>query len=144
MSKNKQENSDTKNGESNIAFTAAEFIIPHSEAMGLKFVAHVTAAVTDKTLTGDAKFLEALQRAVTNWINGTENGKNAWRRSCSDLNISDLLNEMPLDDSLLSLLADEGIFDLHIDMFGGGSSCWDHDTVLVNENELETIDDDDE
>lgn len=113
-----------------------EFIVPHMEAMGLKFVCVVKATVDQPELNDERSFLDSLRRAVTRWINETTQGKAAWQQSCQDFNIGDLGNEFPLDERFIEILADEGICRLELESFGGGSRYWVHDTHLVNELDL--------
>ena len=114
----------------------AEFVIPHSEAIGFKSVTIVTADVAGEESLKSAVFLESLRRAITRWINGTARGKEAWEESCEDFNIGDLGNEFPLDETLIGFLADEGISNLKLDTYGGGSRDWVRDSHLFNELDI--------
>lgn len=113
-----------------------EFLVPHSEAFGLKWVCVVTAEILDPALADDSRFLSNLQRAVTRWVNETDEGKAAWKESCEDFNVGDLANQMPFDEKLVEFLSDERIVDLDLNTFGGGSRHWVHDTHLVDELDL--------
>ena len=113
-----------------------EFIVPHMEAMGLRFVCVVKATVNNPALNDDSRFLDSLRRAVTRWIDETAQGKTAWRQSCQDFNIGDLGNEFPLDEAFVEILAAEGIHQLELESYGGGARNWVHDTHLVNELDL--------
>lgn len=53
----------------------------------------------------EQKFIEA----VTKWIEETEEGKSLWYDSCEDINIGDIANNYPIEDSLANCLEDVGI-----------------------------------
>jgi hypothetical protein len=125
-----------KNSENTQKTEKVEFIVPHSEAMGLKWVCVVTAEILDPALADDNRFLSGLRRAVTRWINETDAGKAAWKESCEDFNIGDLGNQMPFDEKLVEFMSDERIVNLELNTFGGGSRHWVHDTHLVDELDL--------
>lgn len=126
-----QENSEKTNKTQKV-----EFIVPHSEALGLKWVCVVTAEILDPALADDSRFLSGLRRAVTRWINETDAGKAAWKESCEDFNVGDLANQFPFDEKLVEFMSDERIVNLELNSFGGGSRHWVHDTHLVDELEL--------
>lgn len=113
-----------------------EFIVPHYEGIGLKWVCVVKAETDDPGLADDSLFLAGLRRAVTRWINETDEGKAAWKESCEDFNIGDLGNNFPFDEKLTEFLFAERIANLELNSFGGGSRYWVHDTHLVDELDL--------
>lgn len=113
-----------------------EFIVPHYEGIGLKWVCVVRAEVLDSVLADDRLFLKSLRLAVTRWINETDAGKAAWKESCEDFNIGDLGNCFPFDEKLVEFLFDERIVNLEMNSFGGGSRNWVHDTHLVDKYDL--------
>lgn len=68
-----------------------------------------------KAIRNNADAMNALCQAVANWVAKTEDGKELWDETCSDLNIADLqdLNEV---DSFVDALTNEGIDDLEINI----------------------------
>lgn len=60
------------------------------------------------SLKSPQKVLEAFEQAITLWVETSPKGQEAWKNSCEDLNIGDLLNET-WDKSLEDLLKKEGI-----------------------------------
>lgn len=124
--------------EQNDSKIPVEFVVPHVEAMGLRFITVVRAKVRDDSMKEDVNFLRRLRRAITSWIKETEDGKAAWKLSSEDFNLGDLANEYHAESSIIPYLAAEGIDELSIESLGGGCRNWIHDTVLVNEHELES------
>jgi hypothetical protein len=76
-------------------------------------VAVVTARVTPD-LVNQTHFLEALKRAVTDWVCDTEAGRSLLEFSSGNLNIGDLASH-GIDEPLAQRLATHGIHDLNID-----------------------------
>jgi len=72
---------------------------------------------------------KALSRAVTKWVETTEEGRAAWEESCEDFNIGDLACHQSQE-----LLAEWGIHDLKVQVMAGAES-WDYfDRHLVLPN----------
>ena len=112
-----------------------EFVVPHSEGFGLRWVSVVRAQASEEAVD-EKNFLDSLRRAITRWINTSERGQAAWLESCRDFNIGDLCNEFPLDGELTAELAAAGIFGLEVNSYGNASRFWVHDTRLVDEFDL--------
>jgi hypothetical protein len=81
-----------------------------------------------------------LKKAITEWINTTEEGHNAWKQSLFQFNIGDLsqynLSYGDTTNPLYQILLRHGIKDLIIDVFTDNwqdLQDWDFDTVLVED-----------
>jgi hypothetical protein len=100
--------------------------------------AEVTAMVNDPLLVEEEPFLEALKRAITNWVKTTPEGKKAWLDSSRDFNVGDLSFNSH-DPQLVEYLKAEGIEELAVDPYNKMDLAedWVYDTVLVNEQHLE-------
>lgn len=77
--------------------------------------------------------LPLLCEALTNWKNNTEEGRQAWERSCHDFNVGDLSNYYQ-SPHLRPFLENEDITDLEITLTTGRhlTNGWDYDTVLID------------
>lgn len=85
---------------------------------------------------------DAICRAVTKWMIGTEDGKKAWEYSGGgDFNIGDLsthVGDGENDDSeLVRFLEDEGVKNLRISDLADTDDNWTYDTSLVNSGDVE-------
>jgi hypothetical protein len=100
-------------------------------------VANVTANVINESLLDNSKFLEALIRAITNWMKCTDKGKKAFEYSSEDFNIGDLSSYLE-DANLKGLLYEQGISDLTVSIYTCAESNpnWVYDTHLFDANEL--------
>lgn len=80
----------------------------------------------------DTQVFSALKRAVTEWVIGTESGRDAWLRSCEDLNIGDLAcDDSFADVGLRSRMEAHGLRFVKV-ITGLGERSWHYDTVLAN------------
>lgn len=92
---------------------------------------------------------DAICRAVTKWMIGTEEGKQAWEcNGGSDFNIGDLSqfvgdgeNDNP---ELVRFLEDEGVKNLRISDVADTDDNWTYDTPLVDSGDVETAFNEDE
>lgn len=85
-----------------------------------------------------AVFLSHLKKALTRWVEFTDQGKRAWEISSRDFNIGDLSSEAYNEGDLAVILAGEGIHHLSIQTFCDHRVPldWTYDTVLVDEESL--------
>lgn len=115
--------------------TAVEFIVPRISHKETTF-AIVRARVANDKLRDESAFLEALQRACSNWVQDFEIGREAWEQACCDMNVGDLGGELG-DNDLTGCLGAQGIVDLEIACYAhvGQSGEWAYDTVLADEPE---------
>lgn len=98
----------------------------------------VSAVVEDEKLRKEKHFLEQLQKAVTEWVKTTKDGKEAWKDSSEDFNVGDLAGHTMCESFLDILQGKYGIRDLHIVTNSqDDNGHWSFDTVLVDSSELE-------
>ena len=86
-------------------------------------MASVTASVHPRFET-EEMLLEQLNRALTLWMETTEEGREAWEDASEDFNIGDLAQhiESPI---LQGILMEAGIFNLDIVIDGGAYLSYD-------------------
>lgn len=91
---------------------------------------------------------DAICRAVTKWMIGTEEGKQAWEYAGSDFNIGDLSSHVGDGENdnpeLVRLLEDEGVKNLRISDLADTDDNWTYDTSLVNSGDVEDAFNEDE
>jgi hypothetical protein len=80
----------------------------------------------------------AILAAVTEWVDTTQEGKDAYSRSAADFNIGDLSMEAYDDGELGCILAKHGIINLDITTFVQNirQSNWTYDRYLVDETKF--------
>ena len=95
-----------------------------------------TVAVVSATVEDDFgwSLFVPIKRAVTRWIDETEEGKLAFESSSEDFNVGDLSCELG-DEGLIERLIAEGIHNLKIETFSSDSSCWEYDDHLYEGEE---------
>ena len=84
--------------------------------------------------------IDKFKAGVTDWINQTEDGKEVWDQSSSDLNIGDIAG-YEHDESLNDCLAEYGI-NFEIDVMNDCGNVLPYDTVLANESDITASEDD--
>jgi len=91
----------------------------------------IVRAQTKDQIESEGQLLEAIQRAVTDWIDNTEEGKAAFRERGWGLNVGDLASYLG-DDYLKAALKDRGVEYLKMETQFGTEleGCWDFDTYL--------------
>lgn len=99
-----------------------------------EIVVAVVEARVIPDLVDQTRFLEALQRAVTDWARNTEGGRHLRQFSSADLNIGDLASH-GIDEQLSERLSSEGIHDLDIDelLAQYSGQRWLYDMGLLSE-----------
>jgi hypothetical protein len=113
--------------------TRVKFVVPrlsHEEIT----VAVVTGRVVID-LVNEAKFLAALQRAVSAWGTTSPFGIEAWKDSSEDFNVGDL-SHYQHDEHLKKCLAEQGIDDLVIECHASidnNLGPWQYDTILMDD-----------
>ena len=119
--------------------TKTTFIVPRDSNEEVTYAAvhvEISDAAADKGLSSVMPFLAALKAALTQWVQTTDGGKEAWEESNEDFNIGDLSNQSlePINE----ILAKQGvrITDIEVHSMDGTSEGWSYDTVLVNASEL--------
>lgn len=117
--------------------TNVEFLISR-DSREETTLALVTAKVTSEELMSGPKFLGALKKALTAWVNETEDGAAAWDNSSWDFNLGDLSMEQPFSQVLKTRLEAHGIYELDIEVMSSNRAeyNWVYDTVLVDEADL--------
>ena len=96
----------------------------------------VASLLTCQTADASAKQVMArLRRAITQWINTTEEGKKQWKSSFEDFNVGDLSGLLG-DWSLIRCLEANGIHDFDITGVILDCDAFHYDTVLANPNEI--------
>lgn len=111
------------------------------EGLTISTLAIVVADVSDEFMDGKEScegdaLCGALTSAVTDWVNGTDEGRLLWEQSSADLNVGDLGAALP-EPTLEPYLAAYGIESLSIEIVNGSDVLgWDYDTVLVEKSEL--------
>lgn len=90
-----------------------------------------------RTIRGGGQILQPLTAAVTQWINETKAGRDAWRDSCEDFNVGDLAACLE-DAELKARLKALGVNDLEINLImdSDQQEGWVYDTVLVDRSAL--------
>lgn len=80
-----------------------------------------------------------LTAAITQWINETKAGKDAWRDSCEDFNVGDLPEYLG-DADLQARLNASGVHELEIATLAENDQQegWVYDTLLVDRSALVT------
>lgn len=100
------------------------------------------STIVDATVDGistSGELRKAICRAVTNWINRTEDGKTAFNASCHDFNIGDLAHLVGCP-VLNKFLRAEGIQKLDVECSSETSDPnWDHDDVLFMGDEKKSM-----
>ena len=76
--------------------------------------------------------------AITQWINDTMEGKDAWSYSCTDFNIGDL-SQFEQSSTLNNILKQHGINSINIATISADN--FDFDEVLVNSHLLDEDED---
>lgn len=112
----------------------AEFVVKRNSCEETT-LAMVYAEVNSKKLLDENHFLDALQKAITNWVRTTDDGKDAWLESCKDFNVGDLSQQRIFEgSSLWDKLLEVGIRNLRIETLCHTSLCqsWTYDTVLAD------------
>ena len=109
----------------------AHFIVLRSSVQEVTY-AIVKATISQPELRYELKFKAALVRAITSWVEQTQEGKSLWIHTNKDLNLGDL--SAGLDPTLLPYLAQQGIEALQVDTNCGEDACyfWTYDNVLAN------------
>ena len=98
----------------------------------------ITYAVLECTTShkmGDELLLDCFRKAITRWMDETEEGKKAWEESCEDFNVGDLVFHVDNNKELRDILESWGIYDVEIETFcidSQASNAWTYDTVLRN------------
>lgn len=89
------------------------------------------------TICSGGQILQPLTAAITQWINETKAGKDAWRDSCEDFNVGDLATCLE-DAELKARLKARGVHELEIRLImdGDQQEGWIYDTVLVDRSAL--------
>ena len=82
--------------------------------------------------------LVIVQKVITDWINNTKQGKDAWIYSCDDFNIGDLASHTT-NDYLIAAFKKEGISDFTIkdEYPKSNTDIWHFDTILIDINSLQ-------
>lgn len=113
--------------------TNVRFVVKR-ESVQENTIAIVRAKVTKPILNSMDRFLVALKVAVTEWITSNDDGRAAWQESVKDFNVGDLANYYT-NTALSICLADQGIYELHIDTVCDDTCnrSWTYDTVLAND-----------
>lgn len=102
-----------------------------------KTLAIITAAVSNPKLKNSNNFVKVLRKCVTRWVNTTEQGKSCFAYAGADLNIGDLLTYG--DSELNRILEHNGIHQFNQDTYDNlDAGDWTYDTVLVNEEDIIT------
>ncbi len=97
----------------------------------------VQARVDDEGLNDPTAFLAALRQVVTQWVNRTQDGRDAFREFGDTLNIDDLGNHTDRP-SLQMLLKQVGIHRLEIDVCSQVPlRGWTFDTPIVPTTEIQ-------
>jgi len=93
---------------------------------------------------------QSVTNAVTEWVNTTEEGKEAWQSSSEDFNIGDLSVHLAgedtwEEDALARCLRNHGITWLEVECYSdtNGDVDWTYDTVLVDDLALNEEEDED-
>lgn len=117
------------------------FLVPR-ESVDETTIAVVEVSVeprdNENSLTIMENFFQALRRAITNWVNDTDEGKREWENSSRDFNVGDLSSLLPLPSSLKKYLRKEGIHSISINIHSSGHASWCFDDVLFSESELKS------
>jgi hypothetical protein len=89
-----------------------------------------------KTAGVKTLILPAIKAGITEWIEKTKAGKEAWDYSCEDLNIGDIASSHTTDKELLACLRRQGItgLDVVFELSDANEVSYDH--VLVNSEAL--------
>lgn len=105
----------------------------HEETTGA-----IVSCKETKDMPSVTKMLEAIRKAVTDWVKVTKSGQSSWTESSKDFNIGDL-SFCFSDKDLKKFLHRYGILDLEIWTFMSleKSGGWTYDTVLVDIEKLE-------
>lgn len=126
----------TTNKMTSIAFVVAR-------GFQTRTLALVTAKVSDAALCHGGKFVEALTKGVTEWVQTAETGKRCFEYAEDDLNIGDLCSfGGSSDQSLRTILEKYGIFNFCEDSPDlQDAEDWHHDTTLVDTTAFEEQED---
>lgn len=80
----------------------------------------------------EERALQRVKTAITQWVDKTPEGREAWEASAGDLNIGDIAShQIDEDDSLVPFLINQGISVMRAGVMGADKSL-DFDTVLVH------------
>ena len=94
---------------------------------GISTTIAMVTATTNKAMSND-ELVNAIDRSVSNWMNETDIGVEAWADSCEDFNIGDLV-DYSTDPSLTPYMQEQGIEGLTI-ITSDGDNCFDFDRIL--------------
>ena len=82
------------------------------------------------------KFFQALKRAITYWINYSDEGQSAYKNSSESINVGDLSSDVD-EDTLVMFLEREGITFLSIYTMDVGTDFeWSYDSLLFNPEDI--------
>lgn len=119
-------------------------VVPRIDRGRTSTVAIVKATTTDMFLdetlfsTPAGALQGAISSAVTEWINETAEGKDAYEESCGSFNIGDLALHQD-DETLGKYLKEYGIELLSVEVEDGMDSQWEFDETLVNDIDLNYV-----
>jgi len=100
-------------------------------------VSHALAAELHSFTNAEDGVLQHVRTAITNWVNKTALGREAWQNASEDFNIGDLDSLRDVEKaSLQPYLQNEGVIAIH-SRVADGAGTLDFDALLVNPNVID-------
>ncbi len=130
---NQQNNPDTAN-QTAPKRTEVSFFATRIERHSLITSAMITATVDDPTDIEEESFKTKLRNALSDWVQTTTAGQEAWNQSSEDFNFGDL-SMVTNDTELVFRLAAVGIHELRVVVVGHQPHSWNFDEVLIDDEQ---------
>lgn len=106
-------------------------LVPFVRHEGMKGATTV-AMLTAWSPLSQEEIVPAIKRALTKWVSQTESGKKAWRATCEDFNVGDLLGGSWLGDAhMKAMLHAEQVF-IEDGVIADADQACNFDKVLVD------------
>lgn len=108
------------------------FLATRIEAESRITSAMITAWVGNPVDASELSFKTKLRNTLSDWVQTTTAGQQAWEESCEDFNFGDLAGVID-DPELVSRLAKAGIHKLRVEIIGHARNSWNFDEVLIDD-----------
>lgn len=119
-------------------YKPVSFVVPRYHEDDAICYYNVSAQIEDGCLENPANFKTAIEKAVTEWIINTDDGRDAWDNSDWLFNLGDLM-EAQGDSDLCYFLKKEGIVCLQISVVQVEPlQIWDYEDLLPDRQKMES------
>lgn len=118
--------------------TEVSFFATRIEAESRITSAMITALVNNPADASELLFKTKLRNTLSDWVQTTIAGRQAWEQSGEDFNFGDLAG-VSAEPELVSRLATAGIHELRVDIIGYARHSWNFDEVLIDDKHDEVL-----